>query len=151
MFIKITNDTPANYSIAQLRQDNPQVSFPQNIPDATLAEFGVYPLRATTQQAYNIATERIEEGHPAQQDAEWVQVWNVVALTVQEVQQRNDSQSFSVRAERGSLLSACDWTQVDDSPLSNVQKAAWATYRQALRDISAQAGFPWTIDWPVAP
>jgi len=151
MFIKITNDTPANYSLAQLRQDNPQVSFPQNIPDATLAEFDVYRLRPTTQPAYNIATERIEEGVSAQQDGEWVQVWNAVALTAEEVQQRNDSQSTSVRAERGNLLSACDWTQVDDSPLTNVQKAAWATYRQSLRDISTQAGFPWTIDWPVAP
>lgn len=51
------------------------------------------------------------------------------------------------RAQRNTLLSASDWTQVADAP---VDQAAWATYRQALRDITAQAGFPATINWPVA-
>jgi len=151
MHIKLTNGIGTLYSISQLYRDNPQVSFPQNIPDATLAEFGVYPLRATTQPTYNVATERIEVGAPMQQDGEWVQVWNVVSLTAEEIQQRNEDKSAEVRAERGHLLSACDWTQVDDSPLSNVQKASWATYRQSLRDISAQAGFPWTVEWPIQP
>jgi hypothetical protein len=53
-----------------------------------------------------------------------------------------------VRAERNKLLSASDWTQVADAP---VDKAAWATYRQELRDISAQAGFPATVVWPTQP
>jgi len=52
------------------------------------------------------------------------------------------------RSKRNTLLTASDWTQVADAP---VDQAAWATYRQALRDITAQAGFPETIDWPVAP
>ena len=53
-----------------------------------------------------------------------------------------------VRAERNALLSASDWTQVADAP---VDKAAWATYRQALRDITAQAGFPHSVTWPTKP
>jgi hypothetical protein len=52
------------------------------------------------------------------------------------------------RAIRNQLLTASDWTQVADAP---VDRAAWATYRQALRDITNQTGFPETIDWPVAP
>lgn len=52
------------------------------------------------------------------------------------------------RATRNSLLTASDWTQVADAP---VDQAAWATYRQELRDITSQAGFPETVDWPVAP
>lgn len=52
------------------------------------------------------------------------------------------------RAHRNALLAASDWTQVADAP---VDQAAWATYRQALRDITAQAGFPTDINWPVAP
>lgn len=39
-------------------------------------------------------------------------------------------------------------TQVADAP---VDKAAWATYRQALRDITAQQGFPWNVTWPEQP
>ena len=50
------------------------------------------------------------------------------------------------RSKRNTLLAASDWTQVADAP---VDQAAWATYRQALRDITAQAGFPENINWPV--
>jgi hypothetical protein len=62
--------------------------------------------------------------------------------------ERDVAQGTKVRAERNAKLSASDWTQVADAP---VDKAAWAAYRQALRDITAQEGFPWTIDWPVQP
>ena len=53
-----------------------------------------------------------------------------------------------VRAERDALLAACDWTQVADAP---VNPAAWAVYRQALRDVTTQAGFPLNVTWPEPP
>ena len=53
-----------------------------------------------------------------------------------------------VRAERDRLLAESDWTQVADAP---VDQAAWATYRQALRDIPQQAGFPENVTWPEEP
>jgi len=52
------------------------------------------------------------------------------------------------RNQRDALLSASDWTQVSDAP---VDQAAWATYRQALRDIPEQEGFPREIAWPAQP
>ena len=52
------------------------------------------------------------------------------------------------RAKRNALLTASDWTQVADAP---VDQTAWATYRQALRDITDQVGFPEAIVWPVEP
>jgi hypothetical protein len=61
---------------------------------------------------------------------------------------KDAEQAKSVRQTRGEKLKDSDWTQVADAP---VDKAAWATHRQALRDITAQAGFPWTIDWPTQP
>ena len=60
----------------------------------------------------------------------------------------DEEKAGQVRAERNDKLTASDWTQVADAP---VDKAAWATYRQALRDVTAQEGFPWTITWPDAP
>ena len=54
----------------------------------------------------------------------------------------------AVREERNSMLSASDWTQLSDSPADTL---SWATYRQALRDVTAQAGFPWDIAWPEKP
>ena len=61
---------------------------------------------------------------------------------------KDAEQATSVRNSRTEKLKDSDWTQVADAP---VDKAAWATYRTALRDVPTQAGFPWTIDWPVAP
>lgn len=56
-----------------------------------------------------------------------------------------------IRAKRYVLLSESDWTVMPDSPLTTDKKAEWATYRQALRDIPAQSGFPNDITWPTAP
>jgi hypothetical protein len=56
-----------------------------------------------------------------------------------------------IRFTRNSLLIDCDWTQLADSALITEQKTAWSEYRQALRDITTQPGFPSNITWPVAP
>jgi hypothetical protein len=61
---------------------------------------------------------------------------------------KDAEQAKNVRASRGEKLKDSDWTQVADAP---VDKAAWATYRQALRDVTGQEGFPWTITWPEQP
>ena len=61
---------------------------------------------------------------------------------------KDAAQAESVRQQRTEKLKNSDWTQLADS---TADKAAWATHRQALRDITAQAGFPWTIDWPEQP
>lgn len=53
-----------------------------------------------------------------------------------------------IRTERGYLLAASDWTQVADAP---VNQAAWAVYRQALRDIPSQESFPHSVVWPDKP
>jgi hypothetical protein len=61
---------------------------------------------------------------------------------------KDAEQAKSVRASRTEKLKDCDWTQIADS---TADKTAWATYRQQLRDITGQAGFPWTITWPNDP
>jgi hypothetical protein len=61
---------------------------------------------------------------------------------------KDAEQAKSVRNSRTEKLKDSDWTQIADS---TVDKAAWATYRQALRDVTTQTGFPWTITWPDAP
>ena len=55
---------------------------------------------------------------------------------------------YRCTASEDHKLSKCDWTQVADAP---VDKAAWATYRQALRDLPKEAGFPWDMTWPTDP
>ena len=61
---------------------------------------------------------------------------------------KDAEQAANVRRSRTEKLKDSDWTQIADS---TADKTAWATYRQALRDITGQAGFPWTITWPNDP
>ena len=79
------------------------------------------------------------EGQPAQTAAEQETAYKAM---------KDAEQAKSVRTQRTQLLNDSDWTQIADS---TADKTAWATYRQALRDITAQSGFPWTITWPNDP
>lgn len=55
------------------------------------------------------------------------------------------------RTERDKLLAATDWTQVLDAPIDAATREAYRAYRQALRDLPEQEGFPDTITWPELP
>jgi hypothetical protein len=73
-------------------------------------------------------------------------IWNgTVFVKKQRDVDETAEQAASIRSSRTEKLKECDWTQVADAP---VDKAAWATYRQALRDVTQQAGFPWDVQWP---
>ena len=87
-----------------------------------------------------VFTDRAAEGdQPAQTAAEQETAYKAM---------KDAEQAKAVRQSRTEKLKDSDWTQIADS---TADKAAWATYRQALRDITAQSGFPWTVTWPDAP
>lgn len=56
-----------------------------------------------------------------------------------------------VKTQRNALLQASDWTQVQDAPLDPDMKTAWTAYRQLLRDVPQQPGFPEDVTWPLEP
>ena len=64
---------------------------------------------------------------------------------------KDAEQAKSVRAQRDTKLAECDWRVVKALEGGLPQDFDWAAYRQALRDVTTQAGFPWTIDWPTQP
>jgi hypothetical protein len=53
--------------------------------------------------------------------------------------------------KRKQLLLDSDWTQLPNGPFTSEQQTAWATYRQALRDVTEQAGYPLNVTWPQKP
>ncbi|MGE4195154.1 MAG: tail fiber assembly protein [Pseudodesulfovibrio sp.] len=67
------------------------------------------------------------------------------------VDQSSPVLAAAVRDERDRLLAACDWTQMPDSPLDDDTQAAWTAYRQALREVPEQPGFPVSVEWPAEP
>lgn len=72
----------------------------------------------------------------------------VDARTPEDFAAQAEETAREARAHRDQLLSACDWTQGPDAP---VDATAWRAYRQALRDVTRQAGFPENVTWPDRP
>lgn len=66
-------------------------------------------------------------------------------------QNYSDFLEQEARTSRNNKLAECDWTQLPDSPLSTSEKAEWSSYRQSLRDVPEQSGFPDDITWPTEP
>lgn len=81
-------------------------------------------------------------------DGQWFTKYSVADLDDEAKATKDAEQAKSVRTQRDDKLKDTDWTQVADAP---VDKTAWATYRQALRDLTKESGFPWDMTWPTDP
>jgi len=158
MYAKIKDSTFVTYPYGwgQFVADNPYTNYGQNtdfvtlFPSTTLGQEGYTLVAVTqvTQPTIDPITQYIAEGTPVLENGVWTQVWNVTQASSEEIAQRNASQASNIRKQRDAKLAKCDWTQVADA---SVDKAAWATYRQALRDLPKETGFPWTMTWPTDP
>jgi hypothetical protein len=129
------------------RAMHPNTSMPQQLTEATINELGgdvVFEGPQAQPTRYQVGFRDGVE----QINGKWYTKYSVADMDAEAIAAKDAEQAAAVRATRSSKLADCDWTQVEDSP---VDKAVWATYRQALRDITSQAGFPWTITWPDAP
>lgn len=140
-YLKLSNGVPETYSIGQLRRDNPNTSFPKQPSDALLAERDVYPYTVDPQPTYDSLTHRAAGAFVQDAQGAWSQSWSVEQLPQADAE-------HNVRNKRDSLLASSDWTQVADAPIN---QAEWAAYRQALREVSQQAGFPYNVVWPTEP
>jgi len=153
MYVKIERGTARRCTLAQVRAEHPQVSLPENPSEVALAGLGVYVLHAGRKPAYHPATQALVELEPVQRKAEsgaweWVQAWGTRPLTAQEQEAARAERAVVQRRARDRMIKDSDWTQLGDAP---VDKQAWASYRAALRAVPQQSGFPWDIEWPVAP
>jgi hypothetical protein len=149
---------------SEFRALHPNTSMPQQLSEELLNDFGADVVFEGPQATGGTVYQYSQAQGVEQVNGKWYtkyilgpvfldQVVDGVTTTAAEQDatykaQKDAEQAKSVRATRDAKLAECDWTQVADAP---VDKAVWATYRQALRDITAQTGFPWTVEWPDAP
>lgn len=151
MFVKTTDGTTIQYpyTLADLRRDNPNTSFPEHIPDEVLASYGVYSVGYQGAPAYDDKTHRLDHGEPKLIDGSWVIPKEVVVLTKAQVESNNANKAKGIRNKRNSLLIETDYMAMSDVVMSKEMKA----YRKALRDLSKHANFPHLSeeDWPVKP
>lgn len=124
----------------------PDTSFPASGPSQEwLDSNNCKPL--TLWKSYDATTQKLTPTTPYLEDGVVYGV-QVEDKTQQELDQDRESAAAKVRAQRNRLLAESDWTQVQDAP---VDKTVWAAYRQELRDISSQAGFPYDVTYPTRP
>ena len=159
MYAKILNNAIVKYPYQwyDFNVDNnntnygtPQPDLLEIFPQTDIAQQGysVVAVALVTQPTIDTKTQSVAEGAPALVNGVWTQTWEVTTLSAEQQAALTSNQAALVRQQRNGKLTACDWTQVADAP---VDKAAWATYRQALRDLPKEAGFPWDMTWPTEP
>lgn len=156
MYVKIANGSVDTfpYSVEKLRRDNPNVSFPKQIPSNMLESYGVYSVSYADEPSINDRTQKVaQQTTPSLVDGTWTIGWTTSDKSSDEVTAYDSDVAETNRATRNTLLADSDWTQMNDSPLSNEDKTAWATYRQELRDITDLDAWPNLddADWPVKP
>lgn len=139
MYVKVTDDIPVLYSIWELKNDNPNTSFPQEISDTLLIEWSVYPC-AEGPVPPIAECEQAVRGAIVNVDGVWTQTFTKEKWPLEQAEQY-------VRDKRNVLLSDTDWMALSDVTLAE----PWATYRQSLRDITSKAEFPYAVTWPTKP
>jgi hypothetical protein len=167
MQIRIRESGAVMYE-SEFRALHPNTSMPQQLSEELLNDFGADVVFEGPQATGGTVYQYSQAQGVEQVDGKWYTkyvlgptfidtVENGVTTTALQHEtaykaQKDAEQAKKVRATRDAKLAECDWTQVADALLdAPVDKAVWATYRQALRDITTQTGFPWTVEWPDAP
>ncbi len=140
-------DTGQVVTESEFRAMFPDTSFPVPLTLDVINAFGGDPIMegpqaqpTRYQTAYRDGIQEI--------GGKWFTKYSVADMDDEAKTALDAQQAASMRAERNRRLSDCDWTQIADS---TADKQAWATYRQSLRDVPSQDGFPWEINWPVSP
>ena len=150
MFAKITNGAVDKfpYSVGQLRHDNPNTSFPKQVSEEIMAEFGMVLVTEVPAPEFDPMTHFAEWGPvPVLQEGSWVLLPTVREYSEAQIAERDAAKAAEVRSQRDKLLAETDWMALSDVVMS----PEMATYRQALRDISDQVGFPHAVEWPTKP
>ena len=179
-YVKITNGAVARYpySSGQLRRDNPNVSFPRNVPIEIMRRYGMRPVTVEAMPEYNALTEKVttattptrnvvrlmteaDATDPITEEVntdlvgtpiygnDWVLTRTVVELTEDEIAANAVEAAEANRKKRDDLIAATDWWASSDLTMTAEQTA----YRQALRDITSHANWPnlEEADWPTKP
>ena len=152
----------------QFRKSYPYTSFPTVLTPAILDGFGVDPVFEGPQSQTTPPYQYSQRDGVVEVDGKWYTHYIAgpvfqdyvddegVTHTASEQYEaycfdKDAQQGQVVRDDRNKRLAECDWTQLADSPLSPDDKLAWQLYRETLRMVPEQPGFPWEIQWPPVP
>jgi len=133
------------YRYQQLVRDNPRTSFPKNMGKEALESYNMYDVIVDAYpENFDDMTQILTRDTPVKDgDGIWRQSWTVSNRP------QADAEKL-IKHKRDLLLKDSDWIAVKAAE-TGVANTAWSTYRQALRDITSQEGYPYSVTWPTEP
>ena len=146
----------------EFRKLFPNTSMPQQLSEELINEFGADVVFEGPQASGGTVYQYSQYAGVEQLDGKWYTKYILgpvftdgeTTAAEQEVAYKaakDAEQAKSIRQQRDAKLAESDWRVIKALESNTPQDFEWAAYRQALRDITSQTGFPWTIDWPVNP
>lgn len=138
-------------SQGEIRSLYPNTSFPSQWSTELVEELGLdvvfeSPTPSTTiyQTAYKDGVEQDAQGR-------WVWKWSISEMSDEAKAAKDAEVAKGVRATRDRLIAETDWIVIKNLELNQNVPGIWEVYRQNLRDVPAQAGFPHNVNWPEKP
>lgn len=151
MYLKVSgSNITYPYSVQDLKLENKNISFPTSISDSLLETFGVYKVELRDSGYDDDYTKDVVELTPTLSGSVYVQTYQISDADETTINTRKEIKWSEIREQRNQLLSECDWTQFQDSPITGSELTQWQTYRQELRNITTQEN-PYNIVWPTKP
>ena len=133
-------------SVHALKTASPNVSFPDDLKEATLNGVGWDVVQEEAKPTTTVYQQAVRNGAVQDDIGRWKQSYELKTLDKTTV---DNEKAIEIRNERDLLLKETDWTQSRDVTLSN--DADYKTYRENLRNLPTQSGFPHNVVWPTKP
>ena len=152
MYVKIVDGAVDTYpyTVANLREENPNTSFNKSISDEEFASYGVLPVTYADPPSYTQRTQYLSQDEtPSLVDGAWTITFTVMTKTSEQIAEYDTAIASNNRGERDFKLGQTDFYALSDVTMSSEM----TTYRQALRDITAHENWPnlEDADWPTKP
>lgn len=144
-------NTGAVITDQQLRSDNPNTSFPAVLTPEIINDFGYDPIFEGPQAVTVPPYQTSQRDGVVEVNGQWFTHYIAAEPDADGKAAMDAAQAQRVREDRNQRLAACDWTQLTDTPLDLDAKLAWQLYRETLRMVPQQTGFPWNVQWPPKP
>lgn len=156
MFVKLNNNNEIDqypYSIEKFREENNNLSLPAALSDGFLANYKVYPVYFGVEPTdYDLRThKKVLKNTPVLVEDRWVLEWEVVQKSEYEIIIDTEEFGNKIRKERDDLLKETDWMATKAFETNTPVPEMWLIYRQQLRDLTSQEGFPYNVTWPQYP
>lgn len=153
LFIKLERGLPVGHPIVEqnFRELFPQTSFPKYFTADAVEPlgYGIYDFSNPPEVGLY---QKVTEVSPVRSSVGiWRQTWQVVEMTDAEKLEADAAQAYMTRSKRNFLLAESDWVVVFHTEKGTNIPVEWKAYRQSLRDITAQPGFPHNVTWPEKP